>query len=254
MQAVKLSHKEGHNKEALAAVAMLNQLFLEREQHKEEVMQGGECTTVTADGGLLSTHLQPNTQKPAAVDKHLPAGRLHQHAAGSAEVPRTADGSREGNSLQPAQREESGHRPRDKAEADRDKHQDRSHDSSRPSSGDTAREHHRHQRNEHRSHKSSHRHDRPTHRHHEDSTDMHGEHYKQSSFKNQDRLTANLSSHAKDYRPSSSSLPISRVASKDDKRHWHSSDHSRPRSGSHDRRRSRSPREHSNHRWVHQKR
>lgn len=121
MQAVTSACREGHAREARAAVTALNQQCLARDQHKEEVLHSdllaaaalagssGVSTPVTGAGGSgrPSNHLQSNTRKPT-VHKQVAAGYLHQHAAGSAEthVPQAVKSTREGDLLQPALQKE----------------------------------------------------------------------------------------------------------------------------------------------------
>lgn len=267
VQAVTSACTEGHAKEAQAAVTVLNQQCPDKDQRKEELLHcdllaaaapagsSAACTLVTVTGagagedgsGRSSKRLRSST-----ADKQVAAGYLHQYAAGSAEthVPQTVRSNCDGNVLQPALQKDAHHRLKDKAGIDRDKHKDKMRDSTRPSSRDASREHHRHHHKDQRHDKSSHRYDRSTHRHHEDSSVRDSKHPEQS----QSRHSADLSSHVHGHRPSRSSLPVSRAASKDNKRHQHSPDMRRPHSGSHHRRRSRSPHDHDYNRWVHHKR
>ena len=214
--------KESHITDARAAVPSLKQQCMGMEQYREEVLHH-DILAVTASPGNVEQH-----------------------------VPEAANGSCKGV-LQPALQKEPDHRQRDKADADRDKHKEGSHDLSRPSSRASSRELHRHHHHKERRHdKSSQRHDRSTHRQYDNSSARHSKHQEHPMSENQSRHSANLSSHANGRRPSSSSLPSSKAASKDDKRHQQSPD--RPRSGSDHRKRSRSPHERSHDRWVHQER
>lgn len=268
VQAVTLACKKGHSEEAQAAVASLQQQCMVRKQHKKEVLpcgklavtasagSSGEHTLVSAGdgGGLLSNHLQ--SKKHKALDKEVSAAHLHQQAAGSVEqhAPQATNGSSKGI-LQHALQSESNQWWREKADADRAKHKEGSHDLSRPSSHDSARELHRQPHHKECRHdKSSQRHDRAAHRHYNNSSVRHTKLREHSLSEHQNRHSANLSSHANGHRPSSSSLPSSRVEGKDVKRHQHSPDLGRPRSGSHHRIRSRSPHERNHDRWVYQKR
>ena len=263
VQAVTLACTEGHAKEAQAAVTILNQQCLGKDQRREEVLHcdllaaaapagsSAACTLVTgagdSDSGRLANHLRSDT-----VDKQVAAGYLHGQAASSVEthVPRTVKSNCEGGLLQPALQKGLDHRLKDKAGLDRDKHKDRLRDSTRPISRDASRERHRHHHKDYRHDKSSHRHDRSTHRHHEDSSVRDSKRPAQS----QSRHSADISNHVHGHRPSRSSLPSGRAASKDNKRHRHSPDMGRPHSGSRHRKRSRSPHDHDHHRWVHEKR
>ena len=251
-------------------MTILNQQCLGKDQHREEVLHcdllaaaapagsSAACTLVTGagdnDSGRPSNHLRSNT-----VDKQVATGYSHQHAAASAEtqVPQTVKSSCERDLLQPALQKDADHSLRDKAGIDRDKHKDRLRDSTRPSSArpssrDASRERHRnhHHHKDHRHDKSSHQHDKSTHRHYEDSSVRDSKRPEQS----QNRHSADLSSHVHGHRPSRSSLPSIRAASKDNERHRHSPDIGRPHSGSHHCKRSRSPHDHDHNRWVHQKR
>lgn len=223
-----------------------------REQHKEEVLH-----LVTAAGsggsGLLSNHQQAKSHMPKAVDKQASAARLHQHAAGNVEnhESQAINASRKGI-LQPALQKEPDHRRRDKADADRDKHKQGSCDLSRQSSRESSRELDHHYK-EHRHDKSSQSRDRSTHWHYDESSVRHGKYREHSMSENQSKHGAHLSSRANGRRSSSGSLPSSRPASKDGKRHQHSSNLGRPCSGSYHCKRSRSLHECNHNRSLHQR-